>query len=509
MSTPGRRAATRPPAAVLLLGLALASPAPAQMLTTATEQAAVHCQRPQERRLECDLRVVGEAGPASVAAHIGKLALPLAMGPAFADTGAGLAVLLLVDTSDPARAPVIARIREQIARLVEAAEPGLALGLARFDSDIEMLAPIGAPDAAILEAAASLRAVGQTTELYRAVRQAARVLGREQAGRRFLYLFSDGLAEDFAYTHGDAVTASREAGVSIVALGYPRSVALSVALQSLRKLAEDTGGRYLAADNEARLPAAFLEAPFAGLREGQLFSLELTPATEAGLGGRQAIALAINAGARDIRLDLPVRLPPVPLPKPPPPTEREAAPAPATAARESAPPPARPPRPEPVRDSPLAPWIWFGTPAAMLLAVLVALVVYGRIWRQRAGAAAAPAGAGTEYAYLLRRDDEAQRHVISTSPFRIGRGKNNELIIDDNSVSRQHAEIHRRHDGSFTVMDLDSLNGVFVNDKKVKSADLNEGDELDVGDVPLRFTLYDEDQAAQEPTVMVGTRAPE
>jgi hypothetical protein len=43
----------------------------------------------------------------------------------------------------------------------------------------------------------------------------------------------------------------------------------------------------------------------------------------------------------------------------------------------------------------------------------------------------------------------------------IGRDPDNDLVIHDESVSRQHAEI-RRHDGRWVVQDLDSLNGTFV-----------------------------------------------
>ncbi|MCC7413031.1 MAG: FHA domain-containing protein [Gammaproteobacteria bacterium] len=158
--------------------------------------------------------------------------------------------------------------------------------------------------------------------------------------------------------------------------------------------------------------------------------------------------------------------------------------------------------------SPLETWIWFGTPAAFLFVVVIALVVYGRMWKRRGAAAAAVAPTGKPFAWLIRQDDDSVRYPLSNSPWRIGRSNNNDLSIDDHSVSRQHAEIHRRHDGSFSIMDLDSLNGVFVNDRKVKQADIAEGDSVDIGDVGLRFTLYDDDKSAQEPTLMIRTRTP-
>lgn len=503
----------RPLLAAALLGLAcLAASGQAQeVLTSASDRAALHCRQPSADTLDCDLRGPALDPAASISATLGDVRLPVGDTRAFGAAGERIAVLMLVDTSDPARAAVVSRIGEQIGRMIAQAGAGIVVGLARFDTDYQLLVPIGGPPDELGEAAATLRAAGKTTELYRAVREGARELGKADARRRFLFLFSDGLAEDYAYGHADAVEAARAAGAGIMAFGYPRSVPLSVALQSLRKLAEDTGGRYHQADAGGAVPASLLAAPFAGLDEGRFFSIDLAPAAEAGLGGSQRIA--ISAGEA-IQLDLPVRLPPVAAPV----AVAPLPPAPAAVAAPSA--PVRPPeattappaaaRPGAVgpADSALTPWIWFGTPAAMLLAVVIALIVYGRIWRRGTERAPVKAVSAAEYAYLVRRDIDGERYVIAGSPYRIGRSKNNELTIDDNSVSRLHAEIHRRHDGTFTIMDLESLNGIFVNDKKVKTVELNEGDELDIGDVPLRFTLYDDDKAALEPTVMIGTRAP-
>jgi pSer/pThr/pTyr-binding forkhead associated (FHA) protein len=73
---------------------------------------------------------------------------------------------------------------------------------------------------------------------------------------------------------------------------------------------------------------------------------------------------------------------------------------------------------------------------------------------------------------------------------RIGRQRDNDLVLEDPSVSRHHAEIHRGGDGSLTLVDLDSLNGVFVNERQIKSAALSDGDSVEVGDVRLLFSHH-------------------
>ncbi|MFH1017256.1 MAG: FHA domain-containing protein [Pseudomonadota bacterium] len=61
----------------------------------------------------------------------------------------------------------------------------------------------------------------------------------------------------------------------------------------------------------------------------------------------------------------------------------------------------------------------------------------------------------------------------------------NDICIGDPSVSRQHAHVKRREEG-FTIYDLKSLNGVFLNGEKVSRAVLKDGDLLRLGDVEVQ-----------------------
>lgn len=58
--------------------------------------------------------------------------------------------------------------------------------------------------------------------------------------------------------------------------------------------------------------------------------------------------------------------------------------------------------------------------------------------------------------------------------------------MDDVTVSRKHAEF-RRSEGRFTVTDLASLNGTYLNGERVDSAPLTDGDEVQVGKFKLTF----------------------
>jgi hypothetical protein len=69
---------------------------------------------------------------------------------------------------------------------------------------------------------------------------------------------------------------------------------------------------------------------------------------------------------------------------------------------------------------------------------------------------------------------------------RIGRSPDCEIFLDDVTVSRNHAVLIER-DGAYVVEDQGSLNGTFVNRKRIASAALQEGDELQIGKYRMTF----------------------
>jgi FHA domain/zinc-ribbon domain len=70
----------------------------------------------------------------------------------------------------------------------------------------------------------------------------------------------------------------------------------------------------------------------------------------------------------------------------------------------------------------------------------------------------------------------------------IGRSPDCDIFLDDVTVSRKHAVLHRA-DQRFTIEDQGSLNGTFVNRHRIESAELSDGDELQIGKYRLTFLL--------------------
>ena len=73
-------------------------------------------------------------------------------------------------------------------------------------------------------------------------------------------------------------------------------------------------------------------------------------------------------------------------------------------------------------------------------------------------------------------------HDVTTS----GRHPDSDIFLDDVTVSRRHAELQREGD-TFSIRDLGSLNGTYVNRRRIESAVLENDDEVQIGKYRLTF----------------------
>ena len=76
--------------------------------------------------------------------------------------------------------------------------------------------------------------------------------------------------------------------------------------------------------------------------------------------------------------------------------------------------------------------------------------------------------------------------TVKGEQMRIGRSPDAEIFLDDVTVSRNHALLVRRRDGLY-IDDLGSLNGTYVNRRRIESHKLHDGDELQVGKYKLTY----------------------
>jgi pSer/pThr/pTyr-binding forkhead associated (FHA) protein len=87
-------------------------------------------------------------------------------------------------------------------------------------------------------------------------------------------------------------------------------------------------------------------------------------------------------------------------------------------------------------------------------------------------------------AYIVH---EARIFTINTVPIKLGRNLDNNLVLSNKSVSRNHAEIYFENE-TFYLMDKGSTSGTYLNDSKItEPAVLNSGDSISLAEVTLTF----------------------
>jgi pSer/pThr/pTyr-binding forkhead associated (FHA) protein len=70
---------------------------------------------------------------------------------------------------------------------------------------------------------------------------------------------------------------------------------------------------------------------------------------------------------------------------------------------------------------------------------------------------------------------------------RIGRHPDNDIIVRDPGVSKQHAELRRTAPRRYSIIDVGSRTGTFVNGTRVTQQELTEGDIIAIGPVTFRL----------------------
>jgi hypothetical protein len=82
------------------------------------------------------------------------------------------------------------------------------------------------------------------------------------------------------------------------------------------------------------------------------------------------------------------------------------------------------------------------------------------------------------------------RYNLGRTLLRIGRETDNDVCLEDTTVHRYHAAIHRTEDAEFVITDLSSAggNGVVVNGRAVAEARLSNGDSIELGNARLKFS---------------------
>lgn len=358
------------------------------------------------------------------------------------------AALFLIDTSVPMRDAVDRGVTPMLTRLFEARNVYDHWAIAGFDADLRLVGDFNATDANASLAAMAI--AGQRTELFRVSIEAVKLLESREAAAKYLVICSDGEFEDNAYSYDDVIAAAKAAGVTILSLGYRDSIHL----QSIRRLAEETGGRLWIADRATHQFGEAFEATFLGYFH-HLIHIELGAALlqpdPSGVRTFETVVTYDDNRSETVPLRFAVAKP-TPEAQPQPPQKQETG---------------------------ILPYV----AAAVLLLIVTLLVALRPKKRPVVDQSVAPQ---PPLAWLVT--SSGTRLAMLKPHTTIGALADNDIVIDGDLVSRHHA-ILDFEDGRFHLIDRNSTNGVFVNARKITQAQLEDADILAFGPFEVTFTI--------------------
>lgn len=102
---------------------------------------------------------------------------------------------------------------------------------------------------------------------------------------------------------------------------------------------------------------------------------------------------------------------------------------------------------------------------------------------------------------------------LDTRGTTIGRDAQNDIVLDDTAVSRQHAKVRTesesgRKKDQFYIYDLGSSNHTYVNGRRIDRALLRDGDEIRIGETRMVFKTVASDEKSKKVTKKRAKRKP-
>jgi pSer/pThr/pTyr-binding forkhead associated (FHA) protein len=94
---------------------------------------------------------------------------------------------------------------------------------------------------------------------------------------------------------------------------------------------------------------------------------------------------------------------------------------------------------------------------------------------------------GSALLVVKRGPNAGSRFLLDQPVTSAGRHPDSDILLDDVTVSRRHAEFRLDKDGSWAVADVGSLNGTYVNRQPVESTVLANNDQIQIGKFRLVF----------------------
>ena len=95
---------------------------------------------------------------------------------------------------------------------------------------------------------------------------------------------------------------------------------------------------------------------------------------------------------------------------------------------------------------------------------------------------------GSALLVVQRGGVPGERFLLAEERVLAGRSTRSDIFLDDITVSRKHAEFVRQAEG-YSVRDVGSLNGTYVNRQRIDEAMLTPGDEVQIGKFRMTYLV--------------------
>lgn len=422
---------------------------------------------------------------------------------------ANCAWMVIIDSSNPARRKTVEACVNEAGTFLSKVPKGDVVMIASLARDLNVAANFDDTREQSKTALGTIKADGEaalSTLIYQNVKQAmADHLTKRTETRKCVVLFTDGKDETpggpAAVTgrRDELIAEAKKLGIAVHTLGFAEKAIEMNFFADIKDVSLQTDGLHVPAVVATHmLPNETWETLIGVMHGGGKAVLDLAALTVVGPAQLELKTASGKTAKVVISKDAVAKA----LPEQPAKPESGTAPSTGAAPSETA-------KNKPEPEKPAMPvWAW-----GLIIFVALALLIFAIISSKRRAAEeeakasalreeqaralekmlaepAVPttAPAPAPLAFLEMCDATQTRHPLTIKGVKIGRGKHNDIVIGNDSVSGSHCVLSLRND-EWTVADLKSGNGVLVNGKQVIQATLHPNDVIELGDIKMRFLL--------------------
>lgn len=391
-------------------------------------------------------------------------------------TPTNCAWLIVVDTSNPARQRTVEACAEEMRSFLKLLPKGDAVIITSLARDLVVTAPFDATPVQRETALAEMKAEGDasfTSLIFQNVKHAlADHLSRRSEARKCVVLFTDGKDETpggplrVTERRNELIAEAKKLGIPIHTLGFAEKATEANYFADLKELSLQTDGLHVAADVASKqLPQDTWSRVVGAMHSGGIAVLNLE-----GIKDSAALRLELAfKGGRKASVDIS--------------QDVVSAATPATTMAINS------------TNFVLPPWTWWAAAGVALL--LLAMKKRSKkpvVARQAKDApvkvvpvveASREEASAVPLVYLEMLDG-GKRHPIGAKGVKIGSAKHNDIVVKHESVSEDHCSVTLKN-GEWVIADTNSINGLQVNGTYYHQAALSAGDEIQLGEVKMRF----------------------